>query len=270
MAVPKRKMSRSRTRHRKAQWLRTARPDQRDLQALQGAGAAPHRVRHLRHLRRPVIGPRRATQASDGPHHGRPPSSSPPAAELAALLDVHFDDPASARAGAGAPLVGVRERSAPIPTSASSSSATRCSRWSSPTRSTTPTPTSRKGGWPRSAPRRSSTESLAEVARGLGLGRFVRLGRGEAISGGADKDSILADTLEAVLGAAYLDGGFATAYDLVQRLFADRLRRARRAVTPRSTTRPACRSSTAARFEQLPRYEWPTPVPTTTRRSPRP
>lgn len=67
------------------------------------------------------------------------------------------------------------------------------------------------------------TGSLAEVSRGLGLGRFVQLGRGEAQSGGADKDSILADTLEAVLGAVYLDRGFATAYDLVQRLFADRL-----------------------------------------------
>ncbi len=61
--------------------------------------------------------------------------------------------------------------------------------------------------------------SLAEVARGLQLGRFVRLGRGEAASGGARKDSILADTLEAVIGAVYLDQGFATAYDLVRRLF---------------------------------------------------
>jgi ribonuclease III len=67
------------------------------------------------------------------------------------------------------------------------------------------------------------TGSLAGVARQLGLGRFVKLGRGEAASGGADKDSILADTLEAVFGAVYLDQGFATAYDLVERLFADRL-----------------------------------------------
>jgi ribonuclease III len=67
------------------------------------------------------------------------------------------------------------------------------------------------------------TGSLAGVARGLGLGRFVKLGRGEAASGGADKDSILADTLEAVLGAVYLDRGFATAYELVERLFATRL-----------------------------------------------
>ncbi len=67
------------------------------------------------------------------------------------------------------------------------------------------------------------TASLAGVARELELGRYVKLGRGEALSGGADKDSILADTLEAVLGAVYLDQGFTTAYDLVQRLFSERL-----------------------------------------------
>jgi ribonuclease III len=71
--------------------------------------------------------------------------------------------------------------------------------------------------------------SLAEVARALGLGEFVKLGRGEAASGGADKDSILADALEAVIGAVYLDQGFATAYDLVERLFAEILARPRRA-----------------------------------------
>lgn len=67
------------------------------------------------------------------------------------------------------------------------------------------------------------TGSLARVAEQLGLGEFVRLGKGEAASGGAAKDSILADTLEAVLGAYYLDRGFHAAYDLVQSLFGHRL-----------------------------------------------
>ncbi|MFA9444760.1 ribonuclease III [Egicoccus sp. AB-alg6-2] len=98
------------------------------------------------------------------------------------------------------------------------------------------------------------TESLASIARDLGLGRFIRLGRGEAISGGADKDSILADTLEAVLGATYLDGGFATAYDLVERLFARRLLdlAGRDAALDYKTS---LQELSAARFEQLPRYE---------------
>ncbi|MDT0321209.1 ribonuclease III [Streptomyces millisiae] len=61
--------------------------------------------------------------------------------------------------------------------------------------------------------------ALAEVARGLDLGAFVRLGRGEEGTGGRDKASILADTLEAVIGAVYLDQGLAAADELVHRLF---------------------------------------------------
>ncbi len=61
--------------------------------------------------------------------------------------------------------------------------------------------------------------ALAGVARGLRLGRYVRLGKGEEGTGGRDKSSILADTLEAVLGAVYLDQGLAEADALVHRLF---------------------------------------------------
>ena len=64
-----------------------------------------------------------------------------------------------------------------------------------------------------------NTHSLAEVARRLGLGAAVRLGRGEEQSGGRDKDSILADTLEAVLGAVYLDRGMEVAAAMIHRLF---------------------------------------------------
>ena len=60
-------------------------------------------------------------------------------------------------------------------------------------------------------------ESLAERGRELGLPDLVRLGRTELRSGGADKDSILANTLEAVVGALYLDGGLAPVQALVQR-----------------------------------------------------
>ncbi|WP_460774175.1 ribonuclease III [Microbacterium sp. GXF7504] len=63
-----------------------------------------------------------------------------------------------------------------------------------------------------------STVALAEVARGIGLGRFVRLGRGEQLTGGDDKDSILADTMEALIGATYLSAGQDAATELVLRL----------------------------------------------------
>jgi ribonuclease III len=61
--------------------------------------------------------------------------------------------------------------------------------------------------------------ALAGVARGLQLGSYVFLGKGEEGTGGRDKSSILADTLEAVLGAVYVDCGLAEASALVHRLF---------------------------------------------------
>ncbi|MEM6453730.1 MAG: ribonuclease III domain-containing protein, partial [Acidobacteriota bacterium] len=54
-----------------------------------------------------------------------------------------------------------------------------------------------------------SAKTLASEAKRLALGRYLRLGVGEARSGGHAKASILADAMEAVLGAVYLDGGFA-------------------------------------------------------------
>ncbi len=65
--------------------------------------------------------------------------------------------------------------------------------------------------------------ALAELARGLGphgLGAALRLGAGEKSSGGADKDSILADAFEALLGAIYIDQGLPSVSALVRRLFA--------------------------------------------------
>ncbi|MFT4229389.1 MAG: ribonuclease III [Microbacterium sp.] len=63
-----------------------------------------------------------------------------------------------------------------------------------------------------------STVALAEVARTIGLGEHLLLGRGEEQTGGRDKDSILADTMEAVIGATYLSGGQDAATALVLRL----------------------------------------------------
>ena len=65
--------------------------------------------------------------------------------------------------------------------------------------------------------------ALADVARSLGLGQLVLLGKGEEQSGGRDKSSILADALEAVFGAVYLDLGLPTATELIERLFRPRM-----------------------------------------------
>jgi ribonuclease III len=60
--------------------------------------------------------------------------------------------------------------------------------------------------------------ALAGVGRTLGLGRYIMLGRGEEASGGRDKSSILADTVEALIGAVYLEHGIQTATQLVHLL----------------------------------------------------
>lgn len=60
---------------------------------------------------------------------------------------------------------------------------------------------------------------LSEIAYELGMGRFLYLGKGERRSGGEGKPSILADAMEAVVAAVYLDGGFEAASELVTRLF---------------------------------------------------
>ena len=63
-----------------------------------------------------------------------------------------------------------------------------------------------------------SSVALAEVARAIGLGEHIRLGHGEKLTGGSDKSSILADTVEAVIGAVYLDCGPDEATAFVLRL----------------------------------------------------
>jgi len=65
--------------------------------------------------------------------------------------------------------------------------------------------------------------ALADVARELTLGEIVLLGKGEELSGGRDKASILADALEAVFGAVYLDRGLDVAGELIERLFRPRM-----------------------------------------------
>jgi ribonuclease-3 len=64
-----------------------------------------------------------------------------------------------------------------------------------------------------------NAKALAGIGRGLGLGDHLLLGKGEESTGGRDKSSIVADTVEAVIGAVYIDCGLAVATELVHRLF---------------------------------------------------
>ena len=95
--------------------------------------------------------------------------------------------------------------------------------------------------------------SLSDIARDLGLGERLRLGEGELKSGGFRRPSILADALEAVLGAVYLDAGFEAVRDAVRRLFADRLERAEKTPVDKDP-KTELQEHLQARRLQLPRY----------------
>lgn len=96
--------------------------------------------------------------------------------------------------------------------------------------------------------------TLAEVARGLSLGDFLLLGQSELRSGGFRRASLLADALEAVIGAVLLDGGEAPARDMVLRLLGDRLDAARPGIVKKDP-KTRLQEFLQARGDPLPEYE---------------
>ena len=71
-----------------------------------------------------------------------------------------------------------------------------------------------------------STPTLAKIASQLKLGEFVRFGKGEEKTGGRKKQALLANSLEAVIAAVFLDGGYAAARVFIGRVFAEEIRKA--------------------------------------------
>jgi ribonuclease-3 len=99
-----------------------------------------------------------------------------------------------------------------------------------------------------------SAEALAEVAARIGLGEFVLLGKGETASGGRSKPSILADAMEAVIAAVYLDGGLEPATALVLRVLEDEIVTA--AAGPGGQDfKTRLQEETTRRLERMPRYQ---------------
>jgi ribonuclease-3 len=99
-----------------------------------------------------------------------------------------------------------------------------------------------------------NAEVLAEVGAEIGLGPALLLGKGEDGSGGRQKPSILADAIEAVIAAVYLDGGWDAADDLILDLLEDRIRAA--ALGPGGQDyKTRLQELAARRFDQLPRYQ---------------
>lgn len=99
-----------------------------------------------------------------------------------------------------------------------------------------------------------SSASLAEVAQEIGLGAYLLLGKGEDQSGGREKRSILADAVEAVIGAVYLDGGWDAAQKLIMRLVGERIAEA--AAGPGGHDyKTRLQEFSARHYDQVPRYE---------------
>ena len=95
---------------------------------------------------------------------------------------------------------------------------------------------------------------LAEISAELALGSLLRLGDGELKTGGASRPSILADALEAILGAAYLDADFASASNVVRALFASRIETVRD-TKPVKDAKTGLQEWLQARHLPLPEYK---------------
>src|SRR4051794_41366667 len=99
-----------------------------------------------------------------------------------------------------------------------------------------------------------NSAALAEVAAELDIGSGLLLGKGEDSSGGREKPSILADAMEAVIGAVYLDGGWDAAAELVMGLLGERIEEA--AAGPGGQDfKTRLQELAARRFDQLPPHE---------------
>jgi ribonuclease-3 len=99
------------------------------------------------------------------------------------------------------------------------------------------------------------TESLARVGAAWDLGPLLRLGRGEEGSGGRGKDSLLANAVEALLGALYLDGGLAPCLALIEGTFGEAVRNIQDPAEFGRDPKSRLQEETMRRFRLLPRYK---------------
>lgn len=98
-----------------------------------------------------------------------------------------------------------------------------------------------------------SERGLCDLARELRLGDYLLLGRGEELSGGREKPSILADTLEALVGAIYLDADFPRTREIIRKLFIPTIERMEIEVL-RTDYKSALQEYTQQRFKSRPEY----------------
>ena len=100
-----------------------------------------------------------------------------------------------------------------------------------------------------------SAPTLAKASTELGLGDFVRFGRGEEKSGGRRKAALLADVFEAVMGAVFLDGGLPAATEFVDHTLGDELRRADPVSAAAADPKTRLQERLQAKHEPAPQYK---------------
>jgi len=98
-------------------------------------------------------------------------------------------------------------------------------------------------------------KSLAAVARDLKLGSYLKLGKGELLSGGSEKPSLLADALEALVGALFLDHGYSKAKELIIKLFSPVLQAVKEGVLPLTDYKTILQEKCQSLFGKTPVYE---------------
>jgi ribonuclease-3 len=115
-------------------------------------------------------------------------------------------------------------------------------------------PQASEGELSRMKHRLVSSPTLAKASTNLGLGEFVRFGRGEEKSGGRRKAALLADVFEAVMGAIFLDGGLRAATQFVERTLGDELRRADPVAAAAADPKTMLQERLQANREPAPQY----------------
>ncbi len=110
-----------------------------------------------------------------------------------------------------------------------------------------------EGGLTRIRAEVVSEKGLAAIARKLDLGQGLKLGKGEARSGGRDKASLLSDALEALLGAVFLEGGFEVACQVGERIFSAAVRESAQQRYG-SDYKTCLQEKLQAHYNQLPEY----------------
>jgi ribonuclease-3 len=98
-------------------------------------------------------------------------------------------------------------------------------------------------------------KSLASIARGLKLGLYLKLGKGEILSGGPEKSSLLADALEALVGALFLDHGYSKAKELIIALFSPVLKAVGEGILPHTDFKTIFQEKCQSALGKTPVYE---------------